>query len=255
MSACASLANVIRAPTFKLSVGPHTYLLTFSCFYLAYCVVLGRRLANWDNNVEGQCYDTGLIAASGAPHPLTDHVYLSITCFYMFSSISLCWECGDIQNQPRAEHQENARADGGNPSLPAVFRIVVSAIQIIQGPRAAFEIRARLAQASWLGRIEAVLESSRMPFRREITMWLISVFVPGDPSLVRLKITLLTVALCQFPLHTYMIFALRHSNEHRLSGDSENAWGFGQILALVLLGSTLVQSIGIIIGTSSLISI
>lgn len=256
MSACASLANVIRAPTFKLSIGPHTYLLVFSCFYLAYCVVLGVRLAKWDNSVEGQCYNTGLIAAPGAPHPLTDHVYLSIMCFYMFSSISLCWECGEIQNQPHAEHRQNARAeDGGNYGLPAFFTIIVSAFQFMKGAQTASDLRARLARGSWLGYIEAVLESSSIPLRREITMWLISVFVPGDPSLVRLKATLLTISLCQFPLHTYMIFALRYSNEHRLSGDSENAWGFGQILALVLLGSTLVQSMGTIISTSYFFSI
>ncbi|KAG6355384.1 hypothetical protein INS49_003346 [Diaporthe citri] len=62
-----------------------------------------------------------------------------------------------------------------------------------------------------------------------------------------IKIFLLLISLGQFPVHTYEIFALRHYNEHRLSGDSEDSWGFGQIVALVSLGSTLVQSIGTII--------
>ncbi|KAL2289316.1 hypothetical protein FJTKL_02320 [Diaporthe vaccinii] len=61
------------------------------------------------------------------------------------------------------------------------------------------------------------------------------------------KIFLLLISLGQFPVHTYEIFALRHYNEHYLSGDSEDSWGFGQIVALVSLGSTLVQSIGTII--------
>jgi hypothetical protein len=70
----------------------------------------------------------------------------------------------------------------------------------------------------------------------------------GELGRVRFKAALLAVALCQFPVHTYMIFALRTSNEHRLSGDSENVWGFGQIVALVLFGSTLVQSMGAVVG-------
>lgn len=72
--------------------------------------------------------------------------------------------------------------------------------------------------------------------------------VSGPPNL---KSAVLGVSVLQFPLHTYMIFSLRNSNEHRLLGDSENTWGFGQIVALVLLGSTLVQSMGTITSTTS----
>lgn len=44
----------------------------------------------------------------------------------------------------------------------------------------------------------------------------------------------LALAILQCPVHGYMLFALRASNQNHLSGDSENQWGFGQIVPLVL---------------------
>jgi hypothetical protein len=51
----------------------------------------------------------------------------------------------------------------------------------------------------------------------------------------------LSVAMLQFPLHAYSIFTLRASNEKLLrSGNMEQQWGFGQIAAILLLGSNLI---------------
>lgn len=220
--------------------------MIFFCLYLAYCVVLGKRLTNWDYNVAGQCYNTSLVAASGAPHPLVDHVYLSITCLYMFGSIFSCWMCGEIDILSHQKHGGCFRADesGGNHSHSGFLS----------------ELRAKL-QKNWETLREPV---SRQSIRRRV--WAFYQFYDTNSRLVsdyfkvfsglsdRLssKASLLGVSLCQFPLHTYMIFAMRSSNEHRLSGDSENAWGFGQIMALVLMGSTLVQSVGTIVGRHAL---
>ena len=55
------------------------------------------------------------------------------------------------------------------------------------------------------------------------------------------SLQVLTLALLQYPLHLYSVFALRVSNEHLLSGQSENAWGFGQIVALIMLAQTFIQ--------------
>ncbi|KAI0904480.1 hypothetical protein F4823DRAFT_567678 [Ustulina deusta] len=52
---------------------------------------------------------------------------------------------------------------------------------------------------------------------------------------------ILAVALAQYPVHVYTLFALRKSNEAYLSGDSENQWGFGQVVALVLVASVLLE--------------
>jgi hypothetical protein len=61
----------------------------------------------------------------------------------------------------------------------------------------------------------------------------------------------LNVAAFQFPLHVYSIFALRASNEALLSsGITEQQWGFGQIVAMILLGTNIVVLVNGIQGTS-----
>jgi hypothetical protein len=51
----------------------------------------------------------------------------------------------------------------------------------------------------------------------------------------------LNVAALQFPLHVYSIFTLRSSNEPLLSsGGTERQWGFGQIVAMVLLANNVI---------------
>ncbi|KAH3917997.1 hypothetical protein HBI56_177680 [Parastagonospora nodorum] len=51
-------------------------------------------------------------------------------------------------------------------------------------------------------------------------------------------IGILSLALLQCPLHIYSIFALRASNERYLDGGvSGSDWGFGQTVAMVLLGA------------------
>jgi hypothetical protein len=54
-------------------------------------------------------------------------------------------------------------------------------------------------------------------------------------------IIVMSYAILQYPLHLYSVVALRVSNQSHLQGDSENAWGFGQIVAMVLFGATLVE--------------
>lgn len=41
-----------------------------------------------------------------------------------------------------------------------------------------------------------------------------------------------------------MVIAARKSNEVYLSGESENQWGFGQVVPLVLLSSVIAQCLG-----------
>lgn len=59
----------------------------------------------------------------------------------------------------------------------------------------------------------------------------------------------ISIALLQYPLHLYMLVALRKSNMKLLSGDQEDSWGFGQIVALVMLGSTVVECLRGLKGT------
>lgn len=50
-----------------------------------------------------------------------------------------------------------------------------------------------------------------------------------------------SIALLQYPLHLTMAIIVRKRNERLLEGDSENQWGFGQIVALLLCAGTLVE--------------
>ncbi|KAK7908845.1 hypothetical protein PG985_016148 [Apiospora marii] len=55
--------------------------------------------------------------------------------------------------------------------------------------------------------------------------------------------SVLGLALMQYPLHGYMVYALRLSNEKHLSGNSENEWGFGQIVALISIVAVFLECI------------
>ena len=55
-------------------------------------------------------------------------------------------------------------------------------------------------------------------------------------------------ALLQYPLHLYMVIAMRVSNKGFVGDGSESAWGFGQIMALILALTTLLECIGGAIG-------
>lgn len=51
----------------------------------------------------------------------------------------------------------------------------------------------------------------------------------------------LCYASLQFPLHLYSVIALKAANQPFLQGDSENMWGFGQVVAMVMFGATLTE--------------
>jgi hypothetical protein len=66
----------------------------------------------------------------------------------------------------------------------------------------------------------------------------------GWPIWVRKEVyrgVVLVIALLQYPLHLYSAVALRISNEDFLDGESEGEWGFGQVMALMLVADTLIK--------------
>lgn len=87
--------------------------------------------------------------------------------------------------------------------------------------------------------------AQRFPNKRIIKL-LTPMLAPYD-----YKALLLLLATFQYVIHIYMIFAMRAANEHHLKGDSENSWGFGQVVAMVLLGSSVLQGVRAIIGMYS----
>lgn len=64
-------------------------------------------------------------------------------------------------------------------------------------------------------------------------------FLPGNAGELAAVKMVLTYAFIQLPLHLYMVIALRATNQPLLEGDSENAWGFGQVISMVMVAATL----------------
>ncbi|KAM0355156.1 hypothetical protein ACHAPU_001019 [Fusarium lateritium] len=56
------------------------------------------------------------------------------------------------------------------------------------------------------------------------------------------------MAMAQYPLHLCMVIAIRVGNESLLNGDSENTWGFGQIVSLILCAAALLECVKGIVG-------
>jgi hypothetical protein len=64
------------------------------------------------------------------------------------------------------------------------------------------------------------------------------------------QVTLVQIALLQCPVHIWSIFALRFSNTDKFDdGSVEQEWGFGQIVAMVLVGATLFPIVDGVTGT------
>ncbi|KAH8759550.1 hypothetical protein F5882DRAFT_417108 [Hyaloscypha sp. PMI_1271] len=63
----------------------------------------------------------------------------------------------------------------------------------------------------------------------------------GKANRAKFHNIILGIAALQFPLHVYSMFTLHSSNNNLLTGgSSEQEWGFGQIMAVMLLATNLV---------------
>jgi hypothetical protein len=64
---------------------------------------------------------------------------------------------------------------------------------------------------------------------------------PREEQLLERSGTILVLAMLQLPVHLYFVIALRAVNQPLLEGGSENSWGFGQVVAIIMLGGTLLE--------------
>lgn len=134
-------------------------IATFLLLYLAFVIMFGIRLNDWNESTPGQCYSTSRIALPGGLHPVGDQIYLGITSFYCFALLSTA----------------------------TIY--------------------------------------SRAPSQRDDA-----------------QKAVIFMGSLQFILHVYTAISLRISNQSLLDDPSlEEQWGFGQILAVVMLGATVVQ--------------
>ena len=193
------------------------WITAFCILYLVYAVLFGIALGRWDVNKLGHCYRDRGIASPGEQHPEADLVYLSITCLYMFSLLyvssteshktlvlvdMLCPIC--IQETYNAHIGGMALYEKKvNSAIGALFTKCISLFRIL--------IRAKTTGLSPTTPLSTVFDLQKS-------------FV--EPALVILP-------LAQFLLHLYMVWAIRSANRMHLQGESEDTWGFGQVVALV----------------------
>lgn len=207
----------------------------FAVLYLAFSILFGIALQEWDDQLPGRCYDTKNISAPGAAHPYVDHIYLAVTCLFLFliliAALPPVWDIKipmlrglKIRNltnipmllehfQPPERRREFAKRH----------------VQVLKYAQVFFDILS-LANVS----SSALIGGLRFFF--DDTVW-------DELAEQKKEIVVICPLLFQYPLHLYMVLTMRRWNSGLLDGDSEDAWGFGQIVALVLLAPTLLMCV------------
>ncbi|EEA25802.1 hypothetical protein PMAA_068960 [Talaromyces marneffei ATCC 18224] len=224
ISVCAGLINVIGTKTAH-NRDRLFLVIIFICLYLAFVVIFGIRLQMWDDNLPGRCYYANRVLSLGYYHSLGDRVYLALTCAYFFLSLIFC----------------GLVALGTMPLIHEYPVLEFLTAQQQENQSMLGHISAAVSEAARLLRLNRLFPKiPRLSRRRD--KWL-EVWSMPNPKLITLSL-----AMVQYPLHIYAVFTLRQTNENLLNGDSENYWGFGQVVALVLLASSVLQGFRAILG-------
>ena len=217
--------------------------------YLGFVILFGLKLKSWDDEIPGHCYNAYRMSSTKALHPYVDTIYLALTSVWFFLSLGLSAQTAisslaplilDLYLLP-VEAQDQPRNSKRNfsASYATIWNLSLDCLGIgltVLGgypfPWVIGKLRQKPRWEGSVAKIDNLLE------------WL-------SPALDQ-RFLVLVIALFQYPLHSYMLFTLRTSNVEYLSGDSENTWGFGQVVALVLLGSTALECFRAFIGQSNL---
>ena len=180
-----------------------------------------------------------------------DLIYLGITCFFSFAVLNTSIGVDEAINR-RARKKLRLQPQYNQAGLPNGVQDILAATTVFKNRL--FEIQQGIPEyvedllAQTMGAANARLYSelilgSFMSQTERTDAEAAALSLAGTSRQV------LTLALAQYPLHLYSVFALRVSNEHLLTGESENAWGFGQIVALVMLAQTFIECFRGIKGT------
>jgi len=201
----------------KFLVSNALWITVFCILYLVFAVLFGKALGRWDVNEVGFCYRDWGITSSVQTHPEADHIYLSITCIYMFSL---------LYASLLKSHKTTLLA---GTFWPLPIREVYNAYI---GGMALYEKKVNRAIGAFFAkcirffpvliRTKITDLSSRMPLPSILDFYNLS-----------MELGLVLVPLYQFLLHLYMVWAIRSGNRMYLKGESEDTWGFGQVIALV----------------------
>lgn len=205
-------------------------MIIWSILYISFTIVFGIRLRSWNDEIPGQCYITSGIAAPSGKHPYVDHIYISITCFYVISSFFLSLGINSYIGIYSAKYRGHIKSATHAMNGQLRQHLHPEYIELLNKAKSARDaMDRRLRRNLSPDYIEAL--NKAIPLLRDL-YW-------GDPDAKQTMA--LGYALLQYPIHTYSVFMIRAMNEsHLVQGSTEQDWGFGQVVAVTLLGSNVV---------------
>lgn len=177
-----------------------SYIL-FGALYVVFFAKFIAKLSRWNNAIAGLCHHTDGVTRANASHPHDDIVYVCIT----FASMLLAFlGCFVLTGASDRLTDRLGAMDLANYEPSVVITNIVN-------------------QPAWRFRLHLV------------KTWLFTFLYYTVALLDILLYTLMFVSpIGQFTVHLYMAVSLRHANQAYLD-ESEDEWGFGQVLAVVLL--------------------
>lgn len=198
--------------------------------------MFGMQLSTWDEDQSGRCYDTG------EPTFLGEYIYLSGTCIWAFGALLVCYRISISAqfNVSSLVHQVSPTS-----LLPANYTTSTTSTpsspftQPIAGKIFWFKLyRIIKASRDFLGSVPFYPPLAILFHKQpEVRVWAI-----------------ILMAMIQYPLHLYMVISLRVRNEGLLGGDSENTWGFGQIVSLILCAAVMLECVKGVLGKSGMLT-
>jgi hypothetical protein len=219
VSVCASLNSI------SVSKDERKYiraipLALFTVSYLSFSVMFGNQLWTWDEYLTGHCYNTQLL-------PLNDHIYLGATFIWTLGALL---GCCSINMPCTFGYLRIVRRLYPATLLPTSHTTLTPPLRSPQ-PIAENGFWSELYYISATSH-DALIMAPVIAGARA------SLFFKGPEAWVW---TIIPLAIVHYPLHLCMVIALRLENEDLLSGDSENTWGFGQIVSLIVCAAALLE--------------
>jgi hypothetical protein len=256
----------------NVSLSKLLLLYIFMLLYIAFVILFGVRLNAWDDENPGRCYHTENLSNENAAHPFVDIIYLVITSLYLFVSLekasrTAISKIDEMILEAYIDDTSEGLSQGWNRLLSFLrkFLTVTRGSSLLEGiVRLDKKLQERLLRfySSVLNdQVTAILTTLvQLPPHTYTLSALLDKTLPERlkrffSSVLEDQIIVLLTALVQLPLHAYTLFALRASNEKYLSGESENTWGFGQVVALVLLGAVILEGIRCVAGKLELVAL
>jgi hypothetical protein len=256
----------------------HTLSLVtiYISLYIVYIVLFLVKLSDWDDNVRGLCYHAeGItIPDSEHTHPYGDMVYIIFTATFLWASLVGCLVPASISLQRSLKKARFTTLRGAtifralyilSPITGGGSLLAVTIWTDILSRYFGTKVLGNLTVGDLCGIVVGILfggfhpdfylrwarraeESGGMPFSLfakvlRVQVRLVWLFRLIYQWLADTSLWVLLIAIAQYPVHAYMLFRLRQANQPFLSGDPESSWGFGQVVALVLVAATILDCI------------